>query len=448
MSATLSIPLPEADRIAVLTSDLERTKNELGLANMLILSLKEQLRLERIRKYGPASEKFSDAQLRLLDLEPGVSAAEVQAESEREPIETAARRKRKKHPGRQQFPPNVPRVEKIIACTPEQCTCGVCGQPTEVIGYDESQQLDVEPAKFFVLVTKREKRACKCCPEGGVAAAPLPPRIVEKGLVSDRVVIDTVVNKYCDHLPLYRQSVILEREAGIEIGRATLDGWVMQVGGLLVPVSAAMRHELVFGNYIQADETPVDVQTHEGRGKNHQAYLWQYGSPRGTVVFDFRMGRGREGPQKFLGQFGGILQTDGYVAYESDVGGPGLVHAVCWAHSRRKFMDALKVNESDKAAAAIVFKIDALFAIDREARERGLDHAARHVLRTERAVPLVAEIKPLILAAQLAALPSSTLGKAASYPTSGSMSPTSKPEVADNKGDERNRGRKRASPNG
>ena len=125
MSATLSIPPPEADRIAVLTSDLERTKNELGLANMLILSLKEQLRLERIRKYGPASEKFSDAQLLLLEHEPGVSAAEVQAESEREPIETAARRKRKKHPGRQQFPANVPRVEKIIPCTPEQCTCGV-----------------------------------------------------------------------------------------------------------------------------------------------------------------------------------------------------------------------------------------------------------------------------------------------------------------------------------
>ena len=196
MSATLTIPLPESERIHEL-------EIELSLANMTILKLKEQLRLERIRKYGPASEKFSDAQLLLLEHEPGVSAAEVQAESEREPIETAARRKRKKHPGRQQFPANVPRVEKIIPCTPEQCTCGVCGQPTEVIGYDESQQLDVEPAKFFVLVTKREKRACKCCPEGGVEAAPLPPRIVEKGLVSDRVgarfesafVIDTVVGK-------------------------------------------------------------------------------------------------------------------------------------------------------------------------------------------------------------------------------------------------------------
>ena len=180
MSATLTIPLPESERIHEL-------EIELSLANMMILKLQEQLRLERIRKYGPASEKFSDAQLLLLEMEPGVSAAEVQAESEREPIETAARRKRKKHPGRQQCPPDAPRVEKVIPCTPEQCTCGVCGQPTEVIGYDESEQLDVEPAKFFVLLTKREKRACKCCPEGGVEAAPLPPRIVEKGLVSDRV---------------------------------------------------------------------------------------------------------------------------------------------------------------------------------------------------------------------------------------------------------------------
>jgi len=408
MSATLSIPLPEADRIR----ELER---ELAWAKLEIVSLKEQLRLERIRKYGPASEKISDEQLRLLDLEPGVSSEEVQAESTREPIAAAPRRNRKKHPGRQTLPADLPRVEQVIACTPEQCTCGICGQPTEVIGYDQSEHLDVEPAKFFVVVTKREKRACKCCPEGGVEAAALPARIVEKGLVSDRVVIGTVVNKYCDHLPLYRQSVILEREAGIEIGRATLDGWVMQVGGLLVPVSAAMRQELVTGSYIQADETPVDVQTHDGRGKNHQAYLWQYGNPGGTVVFDFQMGRGREGPRNFLGQFAGLLQTDGYIAYESDVGGPGMVHAACWAHSRRKFHEAWKVNESDKAAAEIVSKIDALFAIDRGARERRLDHAARHVLRTERSAPLLDEIKQLVLTAQSTTLPSSTLGKAASY---------------------------------
>jgi transposase len=205
----------------------------------------------------------------------------------------------------------------VIVCTPEQCACAACGQAKAVIGYDVSEQLDVQPTQYFVVVTKREKRACKHCEEGGVTAAPVPERIIEKSLVSDRVVIDTVVAKYSDHLPLYRQSVILQREAGVEIGRATLDGWVMRVGELLIPIVGVMRRELLGGSYIQADEIPIDVQLHDGRGQNHQAYLWQYSRPGGGVVFDFRLGRGREGPKEFLGLFEGILQTDGYAAYES-----------------------------------------------------------------------------------------------------------------------------------
>jgi transposase len=129
-----------------------------------------------------------------------------------------------------------------------------------VIGYEESSHLDVEPAKYFVLVTKREKRACRLCEELGVVSAPLPPRIIEKCLASDRIVIDTVVSKYCNHTPLHRQSVILERDIGLEISRATLDGWVLKVGELLIPLVACMRRELISGSYIQADETPVDVQ--------------------------------------------------------------------------------------------------------------------------------------------------------------------------------------------
>ena len=145
----------------------------------------------RIEKYGPGSEKLSDAQLELLELEPGVSSAEVEAESERAqlklPLKTA-----RKHPGRQELPADLPRIEQFLACTPEQCVCGNCGKETTVIGYETAEQLDVEPAKYFVRVTKREKRACKACEEQGVQSAPLPPRIIEKGLASDRVVVDTV----------------------------------------------------------------------------------------------------------------------------------------------------------------------------------------------------------------------------------------------------------------
>jgi len=377
--------------------------------------LEERLRLQRIQKYGPGSEKLSSEQLELLDLEPGVSDVEVQAESAREPLPAPTQsHKRRKHPGRQELPAALPRVERVIACAPEQCTCSACGQPTAVIGYDVSEQLDVEPAKYFVVVTKREKRACKHCEESGVTAAPVPARIIGKGLVSDRVVIDTVVAKYSDHLPLYRQSVILKRETGVEISRATMDGWVMRVGELLLPIAEAMGRELLAGSYIQADETTVDVQMHDGRGQNHQAYLWQYGRPGGGAVFDFRLGRGRDGPKKFLGPFEGILQTDGYGAYDH-VGGPKLVRAACWAHARRKFFEAAKLNPSDAASTRIVKLMDELFGIDAQARERDLDHAARHALRLERAKPLVEVIRKEVEAARDASLPSSALGKAANY---------------------------------
>jgi transposase len=404
-------PRSEAEQIAQLTQELQWSRWK-------IRALEERLRLEMIRKYGPASEKLNDAQLLLLDLEPGVSAAEVEAESNREPLPPASpisakSRTSSKHPGRQEFPADLPRVERVLSCTPEQCVCKSCGKDTVVIGYEQSEQLDVEPARYFVVVTKREKRACKGCADA-VSAAPLPERIIDKGLVSDRVVIDTVVSKYSDHLPLYRQSVILERDAGVSISRATLDGWVMRVGESLTPISAAIGRELIGGGYIQADETPVPVQMHDRRGKNHQAYLWQYGKPGASTVFEFRMGRGREGPKQFLGQFEGILQTDGYTAYDT-TGGPKMVHAACWAHARRKLFEALKLNPDDRVARQLVGRIDELFLIDAEARDAGLDHVARHALRQERSRPLLDIIKPEMEAAQVAALPSSALGKALSY---------------------------------
>ena len=271
----------------------------------------------------------------------------------------------------------------------------------------------MKPAEYIVVATRREKRACKGCADG-VSVAPLPERIVEKGLVSNRLVINTLVSKYSGHLPLYRQSVILERDAGVSIGRATMDGWVMTVGGLLIPIAVAMGRELIGGGYIQADETTVGVQTHDKSGKNHQAYLWQFGTPGGSAVFDFQMGRGREGPKQFLGQFEGILQTDGYIAYDH-TGGPKMVHAACWAHARRKVFEALKLNPDDGGARELVKRIDGLFPIDAEARDAGMEQAERHVLRGERSRPPIEIIKEEMAAARVERLPASALGKAASY---------------------------------
>lgn len=389
-------------------ADLER---QLHWAQLRIQVLEEKLRLKRIQQLGPHSETLNDLQLSLLaEEEPGVTGEEVEAEAEREPLKRAPARERKRHPGRKDLPENLPRVTTIIPC-PEP-NCPKCGEPATLIGHDESEQLDVEPARYFVKVTKREKRACQRC--ATVTAAPLPERIVEKGLASDELVIQTVVAKYCDHLPLYRQAVMIEREAGVEIGRATLDGWVMHVGELLIPVAGAMRSDLLAGSYIQADETPVPVQMRDGRGKDHQAYLWQYGKPGGETVFDFCMSRERDGPRKFLGGWEGILQTDGYAAYDG-VGGPKLVHLGCWAHARRKFVDAVKVNPKDPGALAMVTRIDALFLIDRDARKRGLGPEERQAQRREYAEEWLQEIHNACKVLSALELPKSTLGQAVGY---------------------------------
>ena len=408
MISSVSLPLSEAEQIAQL-------RQQLQWAELKIQVLEERWRLHLLDKYGPAREKLNDTQLELLEQEPGVSHTEAAAESERaaEPL-VAQARERRPHPGRQELPAHLPRRETILACPPEQCACRACGQETTVIGYEQSEQLDVEPAQYFVRVTKREKRACSRCPEQGVAAAPVPPRILDKSLASDQVVIDTVVAKYSDHLPLYRQSAILARDTGIEISRATLDGWVMRVGELLIPIATAMRQQLLCSPYLQADETPVAVQMPDKRGKHHQAYLWQYGTPGGSVVFDFQLGRGRDGPKRFLRGYEGLLQSDGYAAYEQ-VGGPKMVPVCCWAHARRKYLEALKLHPEDRVAARLAAQIDDLFAIDAEARSAGLDHAARQALRLARAQPLLDQLKRQIETAHAHALPASALGKASRY---------------------------------
>jgi transposase len=399
---------------------LARKDQVLALAEIKIKVLEERLRLERIARYGKRSETLSDLQLELLDLEPGVSNHEVEAESTREPLQPqtpqdkSPGKPRRKHPGRQKLPAHLERVDEIIACTPDQCNCGKCGKQTTVIGHEETEVLDVRPAEYIVRVIKREKRACVDCNEQGVQTAPAPERIVAKSVLSDQVIIEAVVAKYCASLPLYRQQAILKRDAGVEIALSTLNDGVLRVGELLMPISAAMKREVFSGNYIQADETPIGVQTHDKRGRNHQGYMWQYGSPGKGVVFDFRMGREAEGPKQFLGNFNGLLQTDGYAGY-NHVGGPKMVHACCLAHARRKYVDAIKANANDKDSASIVALMDELFAIDREAREQNLDHAERDALRQERAPRLLEQLRAAALALKKTALPKSAAGQAANY---------------------------------
>ena len=403
----------------------------LSAAEAIIQQLKETLRAERVARYGQRSEKLSDLQLQLLDLEPGVSSDEIEREvasgplpecpgntqENRTPTEKQ-QRARRNHPGRNELPAHLERVEQIIACTPEQCTCGMCGKETRVIGYETTEVLSKKPAEYFVSVIKREKRACSC-EEYGVATAAVPERIAPKSIFSDEVIIDFLVGKYCDSVPIYRQRAILWRDLGIDVALTTMNDGVLRVGELLIPVVDVILRDLLTGGYLQADETYCGVQTPERKGENHKAYFWQYSSPGKGVVFDFEMTRSGEVPKKVFKDFSGILHTDGYAGYNDDVGAKGMVHACCMSHARRKFIDALKVREKARATDAelerVVVLMDGLFAMDREAREHNLSVDDRHALRQERAPAMLDELHSLLLKMKGRVLPKSAEGKAVSY---------------------------------
>lgn len=426
---------------AAIATQLELLKQEMGqaivakdriiaLSELKIQKLVEALRLERIKKYGKQSEKLSDLQLELLNLEPAVSSDEVAGEVERGPLPDATennnaidkqRRARQNHPGRNELPAHLKRVAKIVPCTSEQCTCGKCGGETKFIGYEETEVLDMKPVEFFVTVLKREKRACSICIEQGVATAPAPVRIAPKSIFSDETIVSFLIGKYADSVPLYRQRAILLRDLGIDVALSTINDAVLRAGELLIPIVGMMSRGLRAGTYIQADETPVGVQTPDKKGENHRAYFWQYSAPGKGVVFDFQMTRSKEIPKAFFKNYGGILHTDGYAAYEKDIGTKDMTHACCWSHARRKFIDALKVQTKAKATdrklERVVELMDGLFAIDREAREQKLSLDDRHALRQERAPAVLTELQALLLAMQSsgAILPKSIAGKAISY---------------------------------
>ena len=411
-------------------AELVRKDQALHAAEAIIEQLKEALRLERIHKYGKGSEKLTDLQLDLLDHEPAVSSEEIDTEAAAGPLpevetekteEQKPRRKNQQHPGRKQLPAHLQRVEEIIACAADECRCGKCGAETRVIGYEETEVLGIQPAVYFVGVIKREKRACAACVTQGVRTAPAPERIAPKSIFADETIIDFIIRKYCDSVPLYRQRAILMRDLGIDVALTTINDAVLRVGELLIPVVDAMKRDLVTGGYIQADETHVDVQTPDKKGSNHRAFFWQYSAPGKGVVFDFEMTRAKSVATEFFKDYGGILHTDGYVVYEKDIGTKDLIHACCMAHVRRGFIDAIKVQTKAQAPDArlerAVQLMDELFTIDRQAREQNLSLADRHALRQELAPALLDELYARLSTMQASGtiLPQSVAGKAINY---------------------------------
>ena len=384
-----------------------------------IIELQDQkIRLLNFQLWGPKGETISPAQTAMLFDEASVTAAEIEQEAglppeEKEKSAPRERKPRAQHPGREKLPEHLERREVIIPCHPKDCLCPQCGAERPVIGYDTSEELVCEPATFHVRVTKREKRGSHCREEQGVATAPAPAKIVPKSKLSDEFIIEALAKKFQQHQPVYRQCAVLAENHGIDLSRATLTSAILAAGDLLGAVVRAQADELRQTSYLQADETPVPVQTGETPGRHHRAYMWEYSRPGGPVVFDFQMGRGREGPARFLTGFRGTLQCDGYAAY--DKLGEGIHFAGCMAHARRGFVEANKLSPQNPLPVEIVAAMGRLYAVEEKARQENLGPAARHTLRQEQSVPVMAALQARLVEIRGQIPPGGRLAEACDY---------------------------------
>jgi len=406
-----ALPDPVRQAVQELQSEVERLKSILRLKD-------EEIRLLNYRLFGPKSEKLSPDQLALMLGELSLALGEVEQEAELPAADKQiplpkARKPRPNHPGREQLPAHLERRPLVIACRPDQCRCGKCGAERPIIGYETREELVCEPATFWVREVKREKRGSHCLDEQGVITAPAPAQIVPKSKLSDELIIEVLVQKYQQHLPVYRQCAILAENHGLELSRKTLTDAVLAAGGLLSAVVRAQAAELVGGTYLQVDESPVPCQTELKTGRNHQAYMWQYSQPGGPVVFDFQMGRGRAAPLAFLKNFRGTLQSDGYGVY--DKLGEAIVYASCMAHSRRGFVDVAKLAPLDPRPIEIIARIAELYAVEEQARLAGLGAPDRQALRQQKSVPVMSALKTRLVELRQQLTPDAKLAQACDY---------------------------------
>jgi transposase len=358
--------------------------------------------------FGSRHERFvpiaPPEQLALgLDIQAGeVPTPSVQAIAYTRQKKTAP--SNKLHTGRMKLPANLPREQVII-------------EPTEnvsgwiKIGEEVTEELERIPGKLFVKQYIRPKYAN---PNGeGVVIAGLPARPIEKGIAGPGLLAQVIIDKYTDHLPVHRQVQRFERE-GIKLSASTLTDWIGATCTLLEPLYEVLRKQVLGSGYLQADETPIKVLDKDKKGTTHRGYHWVYHAPQERLVlFDYREGRGREGPTECLKDFKGHLQTDGYVVYDDFANKQGITLLNCMAHARRKFDEA---KDNDLARASYVLtEMQKLYALERQAKESDLSADQLYELRQQQAIPVLDNLKTWMVENYRAVLPQSVIGQAIFY---------------------------------
>ena len=370
---------------------------------------------QALRKlFGQSRERFENPNQLTLPFTASKTAQEKQEAQTRQQQTSQASKEKKtnsNHKGRKPLPKHLP-VEEVEIHPEGDLSDQVC------IGKEISEALDYIPGHYIIRRYIRYKYVPKTIGETTrIAIADLPERVIDRCKAGSGLLASLLVDKYVDHLPLYRQRQRLLREK-IPIASSTLEGWAAQAMERLAILYEHLLFSIKSKGYLQVDETPLKVLESNKKGKCHLGYFWVYHCPLDqTVLFDYQPTRGEKGPLPFLKDFTGYLQTDGYEVYDKLVKNNGkITHLGCWAHARRYFEKALN-NDRNKAETALRF-IQQLYAVEAEARAKQLSAEQRKDLRLDQALPIInkmAEWMKSVIREEGELLPKSAIGKAFNY---------------------------------
>lgn len=355
---------PEPAVRAWMIDQVDSFNKQLNAANLKIQALTLELAHHRRLQFGVKSEALSAEQRDLFEESWQEDASALEAAVEQlQPLSLKPRIRA----GRQPLPDHLLRIEHRHE--PASCQCGQCGADLIKIREDVSEQLDVEPARFFVHRHIRPQYACRTCET--ITAEPIPPAVIDGGMAAPGLLTWVMISKYADHLPLYRLEQIAARSQ-VPLARSTLADWVGRTGVALQPLVDRLAELLRQRQVIHADETPV-AQLDPGAGKTRRAYLWTWrsndldtGPP--IVVFDYQTSRSGKHADSFLGDWRGHLMVDDYSGYKHLFTDQRITELACWAHARRKFFDLQKDSPSPIGEAALV-RIARLYQLEAEAKE-------------------------------------------------------------------------------
>lgn len=390
--------------------------DELHLENLRL-----QLELQRLKKwyYGPRADRLQSSQemaQALPEFGEQLQAKPIHPEdvpTQAEPEYELRRVKRR--PGRRHLAnfEKLPVTTQVYELSAEQRRCPCCGVERKEIGADESWQIEYIPGRFERLHHVRKKYACPGCegvdenPQMEVAAK--PEAAIEKGMAGPGLLAYIVTSKFSDYLPLYRLEDIFERQ-GFEISRATQSIWCGDVADLVEPLYELMAERVRQSHVVATDDTIMPMLS---VGKTKSARMWVYVGDEAHAynVFDFTLNRGRDGPKYFLRDYQQVLLADGYGGYDGVVAGNQIMRAGCWAHARRKVIDAEKV--APEIAGEAVELIGALFRVERQAKDLSVEQ--RLALRRAESAPVLAKLREKLLGWKEQLLPKHPMAEAINY---------------------------------